>query len=578
MVHWVIQGSILVFLGCVCLRESAAFADSIGKKALLSESTVVTAAFESLFYRALNKLSHGDGQGATDDLAELSLHALQAGYTDLPTFSRKLLDAANSTHVQSRPDSGELIMFYVRRATELSPFSSEIQFAAAGYSHLFGLKAATGFLIAGVRGAFSESRSIAVLAANAVFIGLLSLILSLFLVCIVQFAVGSDLVLRGVEAVIPVPVRGLFAPFALLLMLCVPLLGGLWVALAVWTIMLSALKSGCRWFAVLAGLVLMAWSLLLPEVARISSSLRDPLEEAIDRANTGAYVATDLDVLLAADQALPGDPVVQFSLAKLLITVDPARSRNLFRLAEERVIAQPRAVHAVRMNIAVLDHLNGDFSAAKAALAQLEQAGVESFELFFNLAFADLVLTEMEGHRSSYEKVLAIDGARMRRLEAKQQSFVSPFSVGLPQTFRLRHLYYRGQSAVTTGEVPVGFGWKEEPLFVSAILVLAGIWILLRARPQPRWGQVRRQDPSGIWLLLPGGYYTAGDNPLRGFILSAGIIGATIVAFEHPVSPISISDLAIPLASLAKSAGLGLTLLAALLPVLTMKREQKVSK
>jgi len=214
------------------------------------------ARFNSLFFEAVSYLAQGRTANASEVLISLRQQAALRGYKNLPTYSFTLLERATTAAEKGRMVDAK---FLAERAVELSPNDARVHFSAASRHEIIGVGKASEFFFLGITEIWRRPSALFTAGSNLFLLFLSAVTLSLFLICIVQFALHGTHVYRAIKGLNP---RKLASPAAILLFgaaLIVPMFGGVLFAIACWTLLISRTVPGAKWLFASTGVVILCW-------------------------------------------------------------------------------------------------------------------------------------------------------------------------------------------------------------------------------------------------------------------------------------------------------------------------------
>ncbi|MCB0360986.1 MAG: hypothetical protein KDD44_15160, partial [Bdellovibrionales bacterium] len=267
---------------------------------------------EVVFHEALREFqadNFSEGGAMLDSLASL---AAALGYSNVPTYSMRLLDHARLYAARGEQSKST---FFARWALSLSPSDSRVYLSASGLVSEVGWSTAARWFWEGVKRVPSQPTAAVPLLLNVYVVCLTAMTLAFVVLCVVQLVTNSKEVLYWVSRRLPLAIRGLFGPVLFFSLMVVPIFGGLFVALAVWSLMLSCYVKSARWLATLSGLLFLTWWLSIPVMSAVSSQIKYDMNRTFERVRLGMFDARDTERLEIAALSNPADPLPLFDLA-----------------------------------------------------------------------------------------------------------------------------------------------------------------------------------------------------------------------------------------------------------------------
>lgn len=576
-------GCLLLFTA-IFFRTAVCSAQSLPKVDKTPDRNTGPSIFLSEYQAAVKAWDEGARDRANEQFKQIKRDGEKRGYAGFPQFSDLLLDWAKAQRDKGDIDAARSL---AEQARMLSPGDSLISFRAA---ILFAQGASQFAALAPLLvSAVSESPRIgAGLFGHFLLIALIAATLSLFFVAVMQL-VGSRRLL--VELALAPERRSRFRGFITLIVLFVvlvaPLWSGIFLSLAVWSLILGSTARRARWLLSLTGALVVGWSLILPMVQRLDTQVRSPVSGAVERINLRQFEALDGDVL-ARSIGRNADNRLFFTLAvSSLLNADYETAAKQFAAIAASADLGTELWKSSILNSAAAKLFLHDAKGADEILSDLEKQTGITFEIAADLAIAKLQQLDMAEHRHYYQRAVELDADRVHSIEAGNEE-------ALPVQFiTLNRKALFGRLFASTVEPPEAFAAQRSSrervlkmaspfsseratlLFGVALMALGVVLAEQRAKPRrQRWRtlQLESQRPSRVWFVIPAGGYAVGEKPISGFLLLTILIGLGLAAFEQPVALLStvglktnLQILFFDLAALAAAASL-------LLPLLSLRR------
>jgi len=536
----------------------------------LEEVAAIEFTYEKMFHRAFSKISIGDMGGASAILRELRSKAFEEEYLNLSSFSIDLLDRARKesaagNHVEAR--------FLASWAETLSPEDSKVQLIIASLKESIGSNGAFSAFRKSLQFASMSPLFVSKFMVNAALLALVGMTLSLFLVCLIQLARNSELLVLNISKKFPDNYKGLIGPPFVLLLLVVPLYFGLLPALACWSLLLSRYVKSCRWLAALVGAIILSWSLGLPTIEKVAWQVSTPINEAIENVNNRTYSPRDEKALLSALELEKDNPILLFTQAQIL--------RRAGKLDKAATIYQSlvdsnskrAAVHKKSLlNLAGIYYLQKKFEKAELLLQGLEKLKEDSFEFYYNYAHVKLALLDTEGNRKFYKLASDSNEARIEWLKKYKVAERKQVFTELPRTsFYPTFIKPTEVETIDGQEVAPASLSKVDVIFQSLVrdgsvvtllalgLITFFLGLAIRFTKKMLYRHLVEARPffgtrrSKIWHGMPAGGYIAGSQPIVGAFLLAMLIAFSVAAFGKPLDLISLTPIKLPISSLMTS-------------------------
>ena len=506
------------------------------------------------FYAAVEKLDQGDFGAAAKGLEGLKARAALANYQNLTELSFQLVARAERAKIAGKDEEAS---FLARWAESLSPTDARIQLALAKFPAAFEGRGFFSRAIGAMKLLPSHPYLSSALLCTLLLVVLVAGTLGMLLVSVIQLLRHGDSIVEGLGKLFPYAWRGFGAIGLMLVLLTVPLAGGLLCALACWGLLLTRYVTACRRFSLNAGILILTWGLAIPVLAAARLTLGSDLLRAMEEIHNDAYVPRAEMVLHDPIRAGGREPVVSFLLGVSRYREGDLKGAqtNFTQAVEASSGGALRRAAQVNLGAAML--ALGDVKGGRDALVRAEEEGVTSFELYYNLSQAQLLLLDTEAARRYSQLALAADRERLARLEQStgenqaHRPLLShaPTSTLLPQLLRTTLVgaapaaeLQRSDSRTARLVGLLLIAGKTETIVLLGLLSIAlGWYVTHRAKHaagerEPR--VVQEGAPSLVWYLLPGGGFVAAERPMIGATVLTAVIACVLLAFGSPVRPL----------------------------------------
>lgn len=520
-----------------------------------------TVDLDHLFIEAINSIELGELAQASERLDLVFQKALDQGYVNLPDFSARLFELAASK--VAKGDNSEFIGFIVRQAVTISPFDAQVQLTAAGFYDFIGVELAGSYLLRGLVLLIGSPRLITGVVLSSLFILLIGVTGSHLFVCIVQVVTHVETLIQRFGEIVSVRYRGLFTPFLFLILISLPLMGGLLACLAIWSLVLNRYVKPCRFMGVVGGLLILIWGLIIPVVQTIGYHLLSKPLRLIEIVHQQSYSNIALSVISEELQLRPNQPLLMFTLGSELLHHKEKLSQGVQLLERGLVLAQATGqdslVAAFQNNLAVASYLLGDYDRAHSLLSELEKQNYTSVAMFYNMAQVQIALLDIEKQRDYYQRARELDVELVNWREQLEKAGNSPYRkmmfVGAPPS----SFYPWFVKPVVEPAARNQWKLQEDRLYRSlmgagsnfAFIGLGAVVCLLglsmQGRKAIRGGRDSSQEEySKIWVLIPGATFIVRGYPVCGVCI-LGILAASIIAVTgRPVSYVNLALVAWP--------------------------------
>lgn len=499
------------------------------------------------FEQALQLIRSGKEGEASKLLETIRKEAFSLEYVNLPEYSEQLINLA-----VAKQSAGDYATagFLARWAEKLSSEHSGIHFALSGLKETLGFNQATKHYIAGIKYLPGSPLALTKVIANTVIVLLVAMTVSLIVVCIVQLFKNSEIIVQRFRNNISPNWRGYVTFPALLILLLYPISIGPLGLVLVWSFVLSANVKSCRYLALVASLIVLAWPVLLAPALRLSLESFDVVNRAVESVNSRGYGNLDKMALEVAKDSDLDSLSLQFAWAQTL------RRAGSFNEAAEvfqniiEVTPKDSEIHKKAViNLAGIFYSQRDYNTADATLSSLE--GKEnSFEYFYNYAHIKLELLDSASYRAYLKKALDIDEGRMDWLSQYQVGSGRQIFAVLPGS----EIYFRylSHSKAYENEVQKRASKVFSSLIIQGsrgfLLVLGIVSLLVSIQligmsPKTELAGASQfgNQLSRLWYSLPAGGFVAGSRPAIGFVLLSVLLALLFLAVNEPVQLMSLS-------------------------------------
>lgn len=508
------------------------------------------------FYAAIAKLEKGDFGAAASELDALKARAAGVSYSNLTELSFQLIARAERAKLDGKDEEAA---FLARWAESLSPTDARIQLALAKFPAAFDGREFLSRAFAALQLLPSHPYLGAALVCTLLLVVLVAATLGMLLVSIIQLLRHGDSIVEGLGKLFPYAWRGFGAIGLLLVLLAAPLAGGLLFAIACWGLVLTRYVPACRRFSLNAGVLILTWGLAIPVIGAARLTLGSDLLRAMEEIHNDAYVPRAETVLREPIRGGRSEPVVSFLLGVSRYREgDLAGAHTNFTQAVEASSAGALR-RAAQVNLGATMIRLGDVKGGRDALVRAEEEGVASFELYYNLSQAQLLLLDTEAARRYSQLALAADRERLNQLEQSAAAGTSqvhppllahaPTSTLLPQLLRTTlvgaapaaELQRRDSRTARLVGLLLVAGKTETIVLLGLLSIAFGWFVTHRSRHAvgEREPVVEQEGtPSLVWYVLPGGGFVAAERPMLGATVLTAVIACVLLAFGSPVRPL----------------------------------------
>lgn len=494
--------------------------------------------------RLLASLSHGVTSGKFADFDAYAHQLHQAGFSGDPELSQRLLFSARLEQEQKSSDSGDdFVTPLVKAAVVISPEDPLVLLSTLGFISNIGLADSLNNLIAGLCLVKNyPSLGVRVLVVGLLLFGLVTT-LSWTLTAMVQVIVNLERLYEGVCSWFDVSYRGLVVIPILIVLLLLPILGGILFAVVFWALSLAVIL-GNRWlYAVGALALVLFWTVSFEKLLNFDLQLSSN-NLTLERMNAGSLVVGESDLVTQYEkEPLAGIVVVQYlakvgkvELAQKLIELLPQK----FKFRDPGVEREYQWGKAYAR--ATLDLLKGQAKPALERYGVLVEQGVVDFSLYLNMAQASLALFDVSSQKQFMSKALELDPKRFDSISL-QESEGEVLPLALPVSGRSLFLELflteRDSQRVDLVSDQVSERALSQLLalprgpWLSAFVLAGGLvlfvsWLSHYLRRKRETGSAETET-SLKWALLPGGYFFGGSSPVLGAVLLAVFLSSAVV-------------------------------------------------
>ena len=539
--------AVAIFLACVAVSPVMA-----------EEQSVSLTALDQRFQAILQATNAEDYQTAFNQTEELQQLAERNGVTNLLAYSLRLVDEAK--FLASNPRSASLhqkIEFLLARAFELSPEEPVPYLESVTLWNQIGVEEAVGLLGQGLSRLVYSARTMVLSGITIWFLLLSATSLALLFCCVVRLIVNLKRLIYALSQALPARSRAVGSMAAVLIVLFVPLAGGPLLALAVWSLVLSRYLREGKWFAVMAGAMILSWAMTLITFERVSMHAASPRLQAMDRVLRGSYSPRDREILEQAVEEWSFDPLVMLARGELAILEGDVANADTYLsrvLTIGQQVALPATVQRRAMfSLGALRYQQGVFDAAERFFSEVEQSD-RSFPVMYNLALTKLARVDTVGHQEYYAKAKSLDWARLQQLENASLTANAPifiWQLPTPSTLLLRELFQpvpeslkrdaaKAENMRRVVESHLLFWrWDIGPIS-GAIAILGcltfgwGYLLMIGREPRRVFLEKTNTGRSAIWALVPMGPFLLRAKPGTGLALLTLFLACFMTGVSEP--------------------------------------------
>jgi len=503
------------------------------------------------FSRAMVALKNDKYADVSRALDELAFSASVRGYSNLPDFSKILLDRASRF---SGKDSYEKVRFLVTQSAMLSPGDARILMSASTFYKDIGMTKSLQYFYSALRVLPKQPVFFATIALNTSLVFLMALTISFFFASIIQMLSLSARIHRGLVSLSPWNFRGILPPICLFALFVIPLYGGILFAMGVWSIVLACSKSSKKTFGArkmfgisIAALCLL-WGFGMPAITTVGYNLKLDSTGVFEDINRFGFSPRGEKYVLSALEEKPSDLMHLFSHGII------SKLKGLPKLAEERFetvmsLSSPGTYiyNASQANLGVLDYEDGNYKRAFKVFKNVEARGQSDFELYYNMANVSTLVFREDLHSLYFNKAKAVDSTRLETLVGEAN--LTPKALLYPApNYLLYSLLFKPVSetnkshavSIQEGQQKIFsylvFGADSKGIILFGLIVALGVLLLPKfARQRSR--DFKKSNAEKVnWSLFPGTAPLAGDRPVLGALVLSVSLAFLLAGVGTPLN------------------------------------------
>ncbi len=542
--------------------------------------------FHKLFYSGVRNIYNNKFVEASTYFKELHRLARLDGYKNLSMYSFQLLEIAKR---QLNKENRAEARYLAREAIELSPEDARVYFAAATLGANIDGTSIFDYIRSGMLFMVRQPTILVTVGLNTLLVGLVAVTLSYLIVAVVQLATNYRRIFYSIAKILPRSFAGTLGPIFLLVLLAAPLYGGILTCIACWSVLLAVSLRPTRWLPLLAGVLILSWALSVRVISVASQNVHTPLNKALENAAALNYVPRDKTIIEDALEQNPLDPLLEFSYGTILLHEGNITFAKTYYEQALKHAYRNRYLRALsNANLGVIAYKLKDFPSALQHFTQAEADGVKGFELYRNMSLTYLAQADVANHRSYYTLLKDNYGDELREQENLEGDIQEILMLGAGRMDLIKRLFIPPpphqkdiRMAMTQREEKLlsplikGGSWVNcMGLGIGMVVLgmLISVWVKGRRRVLTYEGRsVGHYFPSLVWLLMPGGYFAAGRNPITGVMIIASIMALAMLFFDAPVVMLKVFPFTVPIGNVALMSAVGLAILSSVGAIVTFR-------
>ena len=499
------------------------------------------------FYRAISQVYQSNFAAAAIEFSAIRDFGEKREFANFPEFSHELI---RSAEVAGTKGKAATIQFFLAQAAELSPTHPRIQFELSHQYKYIGLTKALGHISTALRYSVDYPGVMFSILIQVFFFSLIGITLGLLIAVLIQLVRNSEMILARIARPFPRPYRNIFALLLFPILLVFPLKAGLLGAMACWAVLLTIFKAECKYLGVACGVLFIAWGIGLPVIQQFSASLGDPQMHALEELNNASFAPNSESLMFDTMLPTAHEPIVKLIAAQSLYRLGDEEAavgiyENLYQMAG----AERDVLRVAALNLAALRYKNRRLHEAVTILSALENAGEESFELFYDLHLVHLALLDTAKRREYFNRARDYDSFKTNNLvlNAADEATILTQSAASSTLYRRLINQLQGLRLAVSPEASRIVAVMLPQANIQK-LVLIGLGLLISsALLSLRWTARRRRkticftrliqahSDALYWRLMPAGSQLVGDKPLQGGIVIGLILASLFAALNAPV-------------------------------------------
>lgn len=483
------------------------------------------------FRTVMSDLKKDDFAAISTSIDQLKFVSVTRGYTDLPDYSIELLRNVALQRDQYKAK------FLVERAVFLSPTDSRVAFSASTFHRFIGISKSLSLLFKAVVSVTNQPILFANIVLTLVIVLLVSITISIFLAYFIQMLRNSSLIREAMFSLLPWKFRGILSVLALLLLYVAPFFGGILVVLTVWGMCLGAVLG--KRYLYIVGVLCMLWGWSLPVLSKVAFNINDSSSRVFEDLNLSRFSPQAEQYLQDRLAENPNDGTSLFFLGQTFRLKGFSDSASALLTRVDEIVGIDNDLKQIsRANLGVIAFDKGDYTRALELLSEAESQGVKGFEIYYNLAIANLVLIKTDEYTKYYNLAKAISPERISQIVTEK--YTSPKAILIPVTrnLMLKPLFNPIASANVHEMTTVQSKYREVSRILSrglssnVTLVIGFLLCLICFGAKFKKSSVI--GASKVWICFPFGRYLASSQTTFGIVGLSFFVSVLMLAPSGP--------------------------------------------
>ncbi|MCC6933686.1 MAG: hypothetical protein IT292_10615 [Deltaproteobacteria bacterium] len=541
--------SFLLFTSATYAEESAAVVTKAPSKHI--------SIFDAYFYEGLNAYFDKKTTETAEKWELLREEGEKKGYHNFPDFSAIILEQAKFAIAHKEFSDAQ---FLINKALSLSPQRAQIHLSVATFYQTIGIGQAIGHVSSGLKLAIHDTYVLIPLLRNFLLLALFALSVAFLVFAIIHVCVQRELIINKLSLRIPEQHRRWLTPTIFYLLNALPLLLGLFPALAIWSIVLAHHVYHCRKLAIYVSVIILCWAVLLPVFENVSQQAIHPLAKAMGNISLFSYSSEDLKILQEYLAQNPDDPMALVLLGQKSLIDGNLTDADKYLSRYLQLPGKLEFMTPVNVNLGITYLMQNQ---AELASAQLIKAELQETSVQFFYVYAQLMLQQLNTKQNAdyYQKALKRDKDWLMTNEQYLQDNLAIASRSLPVLAQV--FFYLQPHPLAPQEVPHGalntlvgtmahfhsnfalYSLGFITLFFAVISSRISYRSRNRSNQKNKAKLALRETISVVWLIIPGGYHLRSSYPFVGTLNFAILLMLLTFRYNEPsgMFPILLVDL-----------------------------------
>ncbi len=481
------------------------------------------------YQKAKRYLKNGNYADFANTLEETVFISNSNGYTGMPDYS---LDLISYSRLETDKEKKKFLFDW---ALKLSPNDSKVLISIASHYKEIGLENSAKLLFSALKKTFRQPSAFVAFFTSVLMALMLASLVAVFFLMLIKIIRNSVLIRNSVISLFSSNkieskslITLLFGSLLTFSLLTVPFYFGLIPGLILWAFLLSRVFKST--YLIVLGVICILWGAVFPLISVVGYNVSKRSNAVFEDLNSSRFSPRAEKYIQKRLENKPDDLLSLFYLAQVFrFNGVSSEAKKILKNIESRTNGETKEV--LTANLGVLEFDQGNYNLAKEIFERTEQTfadrGIDSFELYYNLAITHLALANTDEYAEYFQKAKNINKKRLSEIVLEDNAKPKASILPLANTVLFKNLFKTVESDSDKKRINE-IKSKSSKLLISRIggfnsektlTILGFILILISMRSSEKALKIEKLKTSKRWLAFPMGRYLASSSCFYGFTI-----------------------------------------------------------